>query len=367
MKQSFRILLLGDFHFGENYPKGAKVLSTRGYRYPTENLVPFCEKADHIVFNLETPLVDPRDAASPFEGSKGYLHWADANASGTALAALGVDAVSLANNHSLDQGVGGLETTLKTLEILDIAHFGAGMSLQAAAAPHSITVPDTVGGGTIDVYGSFDYRTSYEEKYAYYAQCDRPGVNPLSHRSTKNLTPLTLGPKRYNVAFPHFGANYRWVSTKQRRQGKILTSVGYDLVVGHGSHCLQDFEVLNGVPVFWSLGNGMFLSPGRFKRFIEQYDVLPYGAWAFLEVEVVHQSRNLWLTVYPVCADNTVTNFQPRLLNEREFEYLTERFTDASEALTSNGFPIVPAWNSLGPHFRVNLGAWPTTLLSRSN
>lgn len=363
MRQSFTILLLGDFHFGENYPRGAKVLDRRGYRYPTKHLVPFCEKADQVILNLETPLVDPRDSVSPFEGNKGYLHWADANRSGGALAALGVDAVSLANNHTLDQGVSGLETTLNTLEKLDIAYFGAGMSLPDAAAPYSIELPRDMGGGAIDFYGSFDYRLSYEEKYAYYAQDERAGANPLSRRSVSDLAPRTTGPMRYNVAFPHFGANYRWVSTKQRRQAEILTSVGHDLVIGHGSHCLQDFEVLNGVPVFWSLGNGMFLSPGRFKKFIKDYDILPYGAWAFLEVEIVYGSRNLWFKIYPVFADNRVTNFQPRLLGEKEFDDLTRRFTDAAEGMTSSGFPVSPGWDSLGPHFRINLGPWPDNTL----
>lgn len=93
--ERYKVLVLGDFHFGESYARGgAKILAEQGYEHSTVNLRPFVDSCDSVVMNLETPLVRPEASPSPFTGQKTYVHWGDPVATGRELRNLGVDAVS---------------------------------------------------------------------------------------------------------------------------------------------------------------------------------------------------------------------------------------------------------------------------------
>jgi poly-gamma-glutamate capsule biosynthesis protein CapA/YwtB (metallophosphatase superfamily) len=58
------------------------------------------------------------------------------------LTRLGVDCVTLANNHALDYGAEALLNTLAHLDAAGIGHVGAGADLEAARAP---TMPEADG------------------------------------------------------------------------------------------------------------------------------------------------------------------------------------------------------------------------------
>jgi len=113
-----RILFGGDTGHAESYhelyPLAGEpdVIATRGYDYSLEKLAPILRRADYTVLNLETPLTLRK--TSPLAG-KDYYHWSHPERATETLAAYGVDAVSLANNHTLDFGLGGLEDSFEAL------------------------------------------------------------------------------------------------------------------------------------------------------------------------------------------------------------------------------------------------------------
>src|SRR5690625_1621384 len=131
--ETYRVLVLGDFHFGESYGSaGAKILREYGYSHSTVHLRPFVNASDSVVLNLETPLVDPVTVPSPYEGKKAYIHWGSIKETVAELQELKIDAVSLANNHTLDHGTAGLESTFHALKGGGIEWFGAGRNLDEA-------------------------------------------------------------------------------------------------------------------------------------------------------------------------------------------------------------------------------------------
>ena len=61
------------------------------------------------------------------------------------------------------------------------------------------------------------------------------------------------------VVYIHWGNEYEVVhSEEQERMAKSFVSAGADLIVGHHPHVIQDIQLIDGVPVFYSLGNFIF-------------------------------------------------------------------------------------------------------------
>ena len=107
-----------------------ELLEKNGYDYPYAKLGSLFKNDDLTVGNLETPVTLGGSAAE----NKTYVYKSSPKAL-AAMAAAGFDAVNLANNHILDQGVEGLVDTLTYLQEYGISHTGAGMNRNEAYAP----------------------------------------------------------------------------------------------------------------------------------------------------------------------------------------------------------------------------------------
>ncbi|HIT76665.1 MAG TPA: CapA family protein [Candidatus Avipropionibacterium avicola] len=355
--EPYRILVLGDFHFGESYRQaGATVLARHGYRHSTEHLRPFLAAADVRIVNLETPIVDPEQHPSPLHGRKTYLHWADPEATPAALVELGVDAVSLANNHTLDHGTAGLLETLDRLAAVDIDVFGAGRTLAEAVRGHQVMIPASHGGGTLRFTGSFQYSRRHDHEYGFYAGETTPGCAALSRRAVPPARSAEDPDDLLTIAFPHWGANYRWRTPGQQVLGQTLIGSGHDLVLGHGSHCVQEIDRIEQHWVVNGLGNGNFQSGGRFARYVREESILPYGFWAVLEIGAPeHGQRRVVLRLHPVHSDNHVTDFQPRPVSRDERDRILHQLLRRSVGAGA----ITPDTDDLGHHLVVPLGSWP--------
>lgn len=118
-----RILFGGDTCHGESYASGgARVIAEGGYQYSLQDLLPLIRRADYSIVNLETPITGPNPESAQ---DKDYVHWS-LTQSLVALSASGIDAVGLANNHTLDYGRPGLAQTIDALRAGKISLFGAG-------------------------------------------------------------------------------------------------------------------------------------------------------------------------------------------------------------------------------------------------
>lgn len=173
---------------------------------------------------------------------------------------MGVDIVSLANNHVYDYGEEALVDTLDTLQQADIYYVGAGRNLDEAKAPYYYEVngrriafvsatqvernenPDTRGATEVTA-GTF--RCFTEEEFERLLEVVR--------EAEKNSDCV--------VVYIHWGTeNVDELHWAQEWQAPELIKAGADLIVGDHPHCLQGVDYIDGVPVFYSMGNFWFNS-----------------------------------------------------------------------------------------------------------
>ncbi|GAA3742200.1 poly-gamma-glutamate capsule biosynthesis protein CapA/YwtB (metallophosphatase superfamily) [Sphingorhabdus rigui] len=308
------VVIGGDTHFGENYASrksfggpwgnGQNVDYSRGFFW----LKPLLDRAMWKVVNLETPL---SSALNETRLDKEYVHWAHAENAGRALAAGGINAVGLANNHVLDQGPQGLKKTFSTLNRYGIGAFGAGMDLSQARAPlvRKISLAER-RARTVAIFGMFEVRRNYREKLDFYADTNKLGVAPIDVAAfAKQVSVLRkTDPNAFVIAYPHWGKNYMWATDTQVEIGHALIDAGADIVIGHHAHTLQEIERYKSKWILYGIGNFIFNAPGRYAKYPSS---LPFS----LVVELVFGGDPTAIPrvkLHPFLSDNLQTRYQPR-------------------------------------------------------
>jgi len=168
---------------------------------------------------------------------------------------MGVDIVTLANNHVYDYGKQALLDTFSTLEEADIEYFGAGENLAEAMAP----VYYEIDGKRIAFVGA---SRAEKNKMTPQATDTSPGI--LRCYDTELFLQAIQEADAnadFVIAVVHWGTEYSTVLEKaQLTTGKEYLDAGADAIVGGHSHCLQGMEFYNGKPIIYSLGNYWFNS-----------------------------------------------------------------------------------------------------------
>jgi poly-gamma-glutamate synthesis protein (capsule biosynthesis protein) len=140
--------------------------------------------------NLETPLHDYSTAPA---GDAQGPHLRGPPAIAAALHATGFRLVSVANNHIMDWGPGGLQATLDHLDRADLCHAGAGNSLPEARCARIL---ETAQGriALLAFTTSFPCHARAGESYGDHPA--RPGVSVLRHQQTLGITGTQLAQLR---------------------------------------------------------------------------------------------------------------------------------------------------------------------------
>jgi poly-gamma-glutamate synthesis protein (capsule biosynthesis protein) len=199
--------------------------------------------ADVVFANLETTLEgsegripkEPRILTTPET-----LRWA--------LEKLGIDVVTLANNHTFDAFFSGFERTRGILEELGVAHVGAGED-RAAAARHGVTETKGVRVGWLG-YVAADTRPSH-------VASDRQfGVQTLVEDRVVGDV-IRLRPEVDHVIVSlHWGVEYCHLpSPDQIRFARRIIETGATAVLGHHAHVVQGVERHGDGIIAYNLGN----------------------------------------------------------------------------------------------------------------
>ncbi len=205
------------------------------------------QQADITMINQEFPFSDRgkpmEDKQYTFRISPRYV---------SLFQRLGVDIVTLANNHTLDYGKGAMQDTMETLDQAGITRLGAGNSLQEAkgvyiqevegirvgfiAASRVIPVTDwNVQNSTPGLFTAYDTKLLVQEVKACQEECD------------------------YVIVYLHWGIERQNIPRdKERAVAYELIDAGVDLVIGAHPHVLQSVEYYKGKAIFYSLGNFIF-------------------------------------------------------------------------------------------------------------
>lgn len=298
-----RIAFLGDTLLGG---EAEATLERHGYEYAFAGLRPLLRGVDLLVVNHEgalTLLDRPHEKVDT--GRKRYWYRSRPEAA-HALRRLGVSVVSLGNNHSLDFGLRGLADTITALDAAGIAHCGAGEDEPQARRPALVSI----GGHRIGFLSCMQRYEIYVRERLY-ASGSNGGCRRLRLGTIRADLSALQDLADFRVVLVHWGRNYRAVSRRQERLGTALIDAGADLVVGHHPHIPQRVELSAGRPIFYSLGNGLLGTPGRFHS-----GRPPYGMLAIVELDDAARLAAMELRLLAV--DNARVAFSPTPADDPE-------------------------------------------------
>ena len=234
-----RVALAGDTMLGRGV---AERIATDPRSLVAPALVAACREADVFLVNLECCISD-RGLPWP-DPAKPFFFRAPPEAV-DALTHIGVDCVTLANNHTLDFGEDALADTLSHLDAAGIGHVGAGLDEASARAP---VVMDR-DGMRLAVLGLADHPPDYA------AGPSRPGI---AYGDLRRGLPGWVSEAVASVeadlvlVTPHWGPNMTPEPVPQvRAAARDLLGAGAGLVAGHSAHVFHGVEG----PVLFDLGD----------------------------------------------------------------------------------------------------------------
>lgn len=214
----------------------------------SEDIRGWLAAADVALMNCECSL---SDRGEPTPGKLYTFRGKPENA--RIFAELGVDIVSLANNHVHDYGKDAFLDTMTALENAGVVHVGAGETLEEAMQYKSF-----VADGMKIAYVA----ASNAEKYRL-----TPGATETSHgillmyEEENVLSAIDKAAREADVvvAYLHWGTeNSTQVNADQQKKRDLFIAHGADVIVGAHPHVLQPWEMAGSVPVVYSLGNFWF-------------------------------------------------------------------------------------------------------------
>jgi hypothetical protein len=183
----------------------------------------------------------------------------------------GIDAISLANNHTAwnDSGLGTAPFVemLGHLERAGFPYFGGGRDLDQAQKGFEATVGDTsiVFIGIDGVTANVDFKDqpgtvgeSIGSGFAG-ASASKAGTNPLDLASVNAKIASLAG--QYDIVIPYFhmGAEYEWiVPTWCQQVTHAAIDNGATMVLTNHPHLIQGMETYKDIPIIYSLGNFVF-------------------------------------------------------------------------------------------------------------
>lgn len=269
-----------------------------------KNLLEKLNKADYRIFNLEVPLVDTK---SPINKCGPNLIASTKSALG--IKALGVDFLTLANNHILDHGEKGLSSTLKILKDLNISFAGVGNDIEEASKPFIFAIENKKVG----IYCCAEYEFSIVSNYSM-------GANPFDPLESLDHIQNLKKQVDYVIVLYHGGKeHYRYPSPNLQKTCRKIVEKGGDLVICQHTHCIGCEEKWKDGTIVYGQGNFLF-----------DDDESEFWQTSLL----VNIKDNFEIDYIPILKDG----FSVKLANEESKNKILSDFYSRSEAIKQEGF-----------------------------
>ena len=242
MKDTSTIVFTGDIGF-DRYMDGKwadkDLLSA--------DVLDFLAQADHVVTNVEGPVIaQPKNTVN--SGVQQLLHAIDPRALGV-LRNMGADIWNICNNHIMDAGEPGVQSTLAEARAFGAQTIGAGMNIADAVVP---VILDEAGG--VGLFGA-----------GYQRACRKAGPEKagcVSWSDMNLIQDIIDGIKRrcrWCVAVIHGGEEFTALPSPYTRDRYLeFLKMGADVVVAHHPHVPMNYETVGDKVIFYSLGNFIF-------------------------------------------------------------------------------------------------------------
>ncbi|HEV2200978.1 MAG TPA: CapA family protein [Bryobacteraceae bacterium] len=273
-------------------------------------------KGDVVFTNFESTILDANKGQSPKDG-----RFLSPPAALEALQTFGFNLISVANNHSFDLKVPGVQNVMEQTTRLNLAHAGIGKTIDEAVAPGFLKTPKgtvaliAMASGLVPEGGS--------------ATATRPGVNelhvdgnkPNEQDSQRILQSIREARKKADlvIVYEHnhvFDKPFQTIMLEElperlgppewlKKWTHAEVDAGADIVVMHGAPLLHGVEIYRGHPIFFDLGNFIFQVPPADTLLDEPI------LWESVVAYVDFQGRNLQSIKFRPIAQNKIGEGQP--------------------------------------------------------
>ena len=268
-------------------------------------------KHDIRIVNFEFPITNGKGNPIPKWGP--ILR--GGNNSINAIKFAGFNTCTLANNHILDQGERNCLYTRDKLQESGIDTVGVGNNLDES----SQILYKKVGNETLAIINCCEHEFST-------AQSDTVGANPLNPIQQFYKIMEAKNNSDFVVVIVHGGTEfYQLPSPRMKEFYRFFISVGADAVINHHQHCYSGYEIYNGKPIFYGLGNFLF----------DKSD-MPKGTWNdgyMVSLQFSHD-KNPTYVLYPYhqCLDEV----RVKLMDQNEQNKFYERITELNKIISND-------------------------------
>lgn len=225
--------------------RDARNLGRTGYDFDPifTSAKPRIAGADLAICHLETPIGQP---GGPFHG---YPVFAVPPAIATTLHDVGYDTCSTASNHSLDDGLPGIDRTLNALDAAHVKHTGTARSAHEAATPDLLNVNGVMVAQLSYAFGFNGARRPAGKAWSANL-IDVPAILAAARRAKQDGAEVV-------IVSLHFGTEYQQAPNAQQRSvaAALLASPDIDLIIGCHAHVVQPFQEIHGKWVVYGMGN----------------------------------------------------------------------------------------------------------------
>ncbi|WP_231507838.1 CapA family protein [Bacillus sp. UNC41MFS5] len=206
-------------------------------------LVEIWQSADMRLVNLEVPLTDQE---TPIIKNGPNLKASTSTIHG--IKNLNPTLVTLANNHILDHGVQGLDSTQNLLNQHKIPFIGAGRNIGEASKPYIVEKD----GVSIGIYACADHEFSIATQQNH-------GANPFDPLESLDQIKSLKAKCDYLIVLFHSGKeHYRYPSPYLQKVCRKMVEKGADIVVCQHSHCVGCYENYHDATIIYGQGNFIF-------------------------------------------------------------------------------------------------------------
>ena len=206
---------------------------------------------DYSVINFETTV--PTVESTPIDKIGSHLSCKE-NAFDV-LQFLGFNLLTIANNHFMDYGKSAMENSIRLASERGLEIVGGGKNMMEACVAKDVELK----GKHISFINACEHEFSIATEKS--AGCNPFDIIELSYQ-------IKYSKKRsdYVILVLHGGnEHYQLPSPRMKKQFRFLIDQGADAIVNHHQHCYSGYEIHNGKPIFYGLGNFCFDSAADIK------------------------------------------------------------------------------------------------------
>ena len=239
-KESVRFAMTGDvlLHL--------RLAQYKDFTSSFQAVAPMLQSYDYLIANQESPPVGNKYALS------GYPQFSSPPHITRDIQKAGVDMVTIANNHTVDKGEGGVRTIFENLDLYAMPYVGTYKSKEDAAVQRIIEL------GSIKI-GMLAY--TYGTNGLYLPKGSPFIINYFNEVKMKaDIEALKANVDVVAVSM-HWGSEYVYKENDyQRHLTNVLNKAGADIIFGTHPHVLQPYQKVTNelgqeTHIFYSLGN----------------------------------------------------------------------------------------------------------------